>query len=109
MGLSAEQFVVQVVSELTALKQQKSLAVEPIQSNDLSSQFKHPSLAELYSVMTRLPDPLRVFPDEAEAMLVDLVEYVEPVSLIVEDYQVAMSTPTATDGQFAKRLPSHKW
>jgi hypothetical protein len=32
------------------------------------------SLAELYSVITRLPLPLRVAPDEAEAVIMDLLE-----------------------------------
>lgn len=32
------------------------------------------SLAELYSVMTRLPQPLRVLPDEAEAAIADLLD-----------------------------------
>jgi predicted nucleic acid-binding protein len=49
------------------------------------------SLAELYSAMTRLPQPLRVFPAEAVAILVDLIEYLEPVPLVAEDYQEAIA------------------
>lgn len=45
------------------------------------------SLAELYSVMTRLPLPLRVLPNEAEAAIADLLKYLEAVSLVAKDYQ----------------------
>lgn len=48
------------------------------------------SLAELYSVMTRLPPPLRVTPREAVVILADLTNYVEPVPLIANDYQRAI-------------------
>ncbi|MGG6270037.1 type II toxin-antitoxin system VapC family toxin [Leptolyngbya sp. AN03gr2] len=48
------------------------------------------SLAELYSVMTRLPLPLRVLPDEAEAAIVDLLDYLEPVPLFADEYQQAI-------------------
>jgi predicted nucleic acid-binding protein len=48
------------------------------------------SLAELYSVMTRLPPPLRVLPDEAEAAIVDLLDYLEPVPLLAAEYQQAI-------------------
>jgi predicted nucleic acid-binding protein len=37
--------------------------------------------------MTRLPQPLRVSPDEAEAAITDLLNYLEPVPLVAEDYQ----------------------
>jgi predicted nucleic acid-binding protein len=48
------------------------------------------SLAELYSVMTRLPLPLRVTPSEAEAALTDLLNYLEPVPLFAAEYQQAI-------------------
>lgn len=49
------------------------------------------SLAELYSVMTRLPPPLRVTPGEAVVILADLTEYIEPVPLVANDYQRAIA------------------
>jgi predicted nucleic acid-binding protein len=49
------------------------------------------SLAELYSVMTRLPKPLSVLPDEAVATLADLTTYLEPVPLVAADYQGAIA------------------
>jgi predicted nucleic acid-binding protein len=48
------------------------------------------SLAELYSVMTRLPQPLRVLPHEAEAAIGDLLNYLEPVPLSTSEYQQAI-------------------
>ncbi|KAM3108034.1 type II toxin-antitoxin system VapC family toxin [Phormidesmis sp. 146-33] len=56
------------------------------------------SLAELCSVMTRLPPPLRVLPDEAEAATLavsaeqraDLLDYLEPVPLFADEYQQAI-------------------
>jgi predicted nucleic acid-binding protein len=48
------------------------------------------SLAELYSVMTRLPLPLRVVPDEAEAAIADLLDYLEPIPLLAAEYQQAI-------------------
>jgi len=48
------------------------------------------SLAELYSVMTRLPPSLRVLPDEAEAVIVDLLDYLEPIPLLAAEYQQAI-------------------
>jgi predicted nucleic acid-binding protein len=53
------------------------------------------SLAELYSVLTRLPEPLRVSPDEAQALIVDLSGYLEVVSLQSEDYKAAMAQMVA--------------
>ena len=69
--------------------------LEKAQCQEVRGYVSTHSLAELYSVMTRLPEPLRVFPDEAEAMLVDLVKYVEPVPLVVEDYQIAIAQMVA--------------
>jgi predicted nucleic acid-binding protein len=59
-------------------------------SGEVRGYLSTHSLAELYSVMTRLPTPLRVFPDEAIAMLSDLTDYLEPVPLVATDYQAAM-------------------
>ena len=45
--------------------------------------------------MTRLPDPLKVLPDEAGALIGDLMTYLKPVPLDVNDYQQAISRLTA--------------
>jgi predicted nucleic acid-binding protein len=53
------------------------------------------SLAELYSVLTRLPKPLQVSADEAQTLVSDLVQYLEVVPLVAEDYFEAISTMVA--------------
>lgn len=49
------------------------------------------TLAELYAVITRLPTPLKVLPEEAQALIADLLEYLTPVSLLPEEYQGAIA------------------
>lgn len=49
------------------------------------------TLAELYAVMTRLPQPLKVLPEEAQALISDLMEYLTPVSLLPEEYHSAIA------------------
>lgn len=61
--------------------------LELAQRGEVQGYLSTHSLAELYSVMTRLPPPLRVLPLEAEATIADLLQYLEPVSLIGSDYQ----------------------
>jgi predicted nucleic acid-binding protein len=41
--------------------------------------------------MTRLPPPLRVTPEEAVEILMDLAEYVKPIPLVATDYQRAIA------------------
>ncbi|AFY88033.1 MAG: tRNA(fMet)-specific endonuclease VapC [Chroococcidiopsis cubana SAG 39.79] len=52
------------------------------------------SLAEIYAVITRLPQPLRVLPAEAEVAIADLLEYLEPVPLLTQEYQKAIALMT---------------
>lgn len=49
------------------------------------------TLAELYAVITRLPQPLKVLPEEAQVLIADLLEYLIPVSLLPEEYQSAIA------------------
>jgi predicted nucleic acid-binding protein len=60
-------------------------------SGEVQGYLSTHSLAELYSVMTRLPPPLRVTPEEAVAILTDLTEYIEPITLVAADYQRAIA------------------
>jgi predicted nucleic acid-binding protein len=53
------------------------------------------SLAEIYAVITRLPQPLRVLPDEAESLIADLLSYLESVPLLASDYQKAIAAMRA--------------
>jgi predicted nucleic acid-binding protein len=48
-------------------------------------------LAELYAVMTRLPQPVKVLPEEAQALITDLMEYLSPVSLLSAEYESAIA------------------
>jgi predicted nucleic acid-binding protein len=41
--------------------------------------------------MTRLPQPVKVFPEEAQALIADLMEYLTPVSLLPEEYHSAIA------------------
>lgn len=53
------------------------------------------SLAELYSVTTRLPKPIGVSPESANAMVSDLLEYLVSVELSTEDYRRAIAQITS--------------
>jgi predicted nucleic acid-binding protein len=65
--------------------------VELARRGEVEGYISTHSLAELYAVMTRLPRPLRVLPDEANAAIADLLEYLKPVPLLAEDYQRAIA------------------
>jgi predicted nucleic acid-binding protein len=64
-------------------------------AGDVQGYLSTHSLAELYSVMTRLPEPLRVSPNEAQNVISDLLEYVEAIPLLAEDYQAVISQMVA--------------
>lgn len=53
------------------------------------------SLAEVYSVMTRMPSKPRISPQEAQALLMGCLNYLEAVPLERVDYQVAIDQMTA--------------
>ena len=53
------------------------------------------SLAELYAVATRLPQPIGVSPESAEAMILDMLEYLVPVELSTDDYRQAIARVTS--------------
>jgi predicted nucleic acid-binding protein len=70
-------------------------SLKSVQRRENQGYISAHSLAELYSVLTRLPEPLRVSPDEAQALIVDLSGYLEVVSLQAEDYQAAIAQMVA--------------
>jgi predicted nucleic acid-binding protein len=70
-------------------------SLEAVQRRENQGYISAHSLAELYSVLTRLPEPLRVSPDEAQALIVDLSGYLAVVSLQSEDYKAAISQMVA--------------
>ncbi len=69
--------------------------LEMAQRREVNGYVSTHTLAELYSVMTRLPEPLRVSPDEALSASADLVEYIEVVPLQAKDYQAAIAQMAA--------------
>lgn len=49
------------------------------------------SLAEVYSVMTRMPSQPRMSPQEAQTLLVRCLQYLEAVPLATADYRAAIA------------------
>jgi predicted nucleic acid-binding protein len=49
------------------------------------------SLAETYSVITRLPIQPRIPPQDAQRIIVDVLQYLEAISLLPNDYQIAIA------------------
>jgi predicted nucleic acid-binding protein len=68
--------------------------LESAQRGKVRGYISAHSLAELYSVLTRHPN-LKVSPDEAQALIIDLSGYLEVVSLQSEDYNAAISQMVA--------------
>ena len=54
---------------------------------DVQGYISAHSLAELYSVMTRLPQPLKLSPEEAHRIILDLLTVLVAVDLAAEDYK----------------------
>nr|WP_242050419.1 PIN domain-containing protein [Oculatella sp. FACHB-28] len=52
------------------------------------------SLAEVYSVMTRMPSQPRISPQTAQSLLERCLQYLEAVSLETADYQAAIAQMT---------------
>ncbi|MFB2981447.1 type II toxin-antitoxin system VapC family toxin [Microseira sp. BLCC-F43] len=48
------------------------------------------SLAETYSVMTRLPIQPRITPQQAQSIIIDVLQYIEVIPLLSNDYQIAI-------------------
>ncbi|BAU40283.1 type II toxin-antitoxin system VapC family toxin [Leptolyngbya sp. O-77] len=65
--------------------------LELAQRGEVEGYLSTHSLAEIYAVITRLSQPLKVLPDEAEAAIADLLKYLEPVPLLAEDYRKAIA------------------
>jgi predicted nucleic acid-binding protein len=49
------------------------------------------SLAETYSVITRLPIQPRINPQQAQIIVVDISQYLQGIPLLVNDYQDAIA------------------
>ena len=53
------------------------------------------TLAETYSVITRLPIQPRLTPQQAQSMIVDILQYLEAIPLLSNDYQTAIAQMAA--------------
>ncbi|QYX30956.1 type II toxin-antitoxin system VapC family toxin [Sphaerospermopsis torques-reginae] len=49
------------------------------------------SLAETYSVITRLPIQPRLTPEQAQQIILDISQYLEAIPLLSNDYQTAIA------------------
>ena len=59
--------------------------------NQIQGYLSTHSLAEVYSVMTRMPSQPRISPQEAQSLLEGCLQYLEAVSLETVDYQAAIA------------------
>lgn len=67
------------------------MQLQTAQSRQVQGYLSTHSLAETYSVLTRLPIQPRLSPSHAESIILDLLKYLEPVSLDPSDYRVAIA------------------
>jgi predicted nucleic acid-binding protein len=65
------------------------------ESGQLKGLVSTHSLAELYSVLTRMPIKPKPSVQMVEMILNDLLKYLEPVPLVSQDYQAAIANMVA--------------
>ncbi|MCU0543683.1 MAG: PIN domain-containing protein [Oscillatoriaceae cyanobacterium Prado104] len=65
------------------------------QSRKIQGYLSTHSLAEVYSVMTRMPSQPRLSPGDAQILLERCLQYLEAVPLETADYQAAIAQMTA--------------
>ncbi|MDZ8024014.1 MAG: type II toxin-antitoxin system VapC family toxin [Nostoc sp. DedQUE01] len=61
------------------------------QSGQVQGFISTHTLAETYSVITRLPLQPRITPQQAENIIVDISQYLEAIPLLANDYQAAIA------------------
>jgi predicted nucleic acid-binding protein len=59
--------------------------------NQIQGYLSTHSLAEVYSVMTRMPSQPRISPQEAQLLLERCLQYLEAVPLEIADYRAAIA------------------
>jgi predicted nucleic acid-binding protein len=69
--------------------------LQTAQSGQIQGYLSTHSLAELYSVMTRMPIQPRMSPQEANMLLDRCLQYLDAVPLEVADYKAAIAQMTA--------------
>lgn len=60
-------------------------------SGQMQGYISTHSLAEMYSVMTRLPIQPRIAPVQAQAIIADIAQLLTPILLVSEDYLAAIA------------------
>ncbi|MBD2338794.1 PIN domain-containing protein [Calothrix sp. FACHB-156] len=65
--------------------------LEAAESKQIQGFISTHSLAETYSVITRLPIQPRINPQEAQSIIVDISQYLQAVPLLVNEYQAAIA------------------
>jgi len=61
------------------------------QSQDIQGFISTHTLAETYSVLTRIPVQSRVKPDQAQSLISELAQYLTVIPLIDDDYQTTIA------------------
>ena len=69
--------------------------LEMAREDNIQGYLSAHSLAEFYSVTTRLPPLLRISPVEAQATISRFLKYLLPVELSAEDYRWAIAQVTS--------------
>lgn len=65
--------------------------LQAAQSRKVQGCLSTHSLAETYSVLTRLPIKPRVSPAQAKSVILSLLQYLEPISLATAEYKIAIT------------------
>ncbi|NJM75172.1 MAG: type II toxin-antitoxin system VapC family toxin [Acaryochloridaceae cyanobacterium RU_4_10] len=71
------------------------IQLQTAQSGQIQGCLSTHSLAELYSVMTRMPVQPRMSPKEANTLLERCLQYLDAIPLDTADYQYAIAQMTA--------------
>ena len=65
--------------------------IKAAESKQIQGFISTHSLAETYSVITRLPIQPRITPQQAQSIIVDILQYLEVIPLLSNDYQIAIA------------------
>lgn len=65
--------------------------LEAAQTKQLQGYLSTHSLAEVYSVLTRIPSQPKISPQNAQSLLIGCLQYLEVVPLVSTDYQTAIA------------------
>lgn len=69
--------------------------MQAARSKQIQGYLSTHSLAETYSVLTRMPIQPKISPAAAESIVLGLMQYLEIIPLVATDYQAAISQMVA--------------